>query len=119
MNMLKKVLLIVAAIIMLQNVCFSFGALPEEQYCSTSDGYDYYVTGILKPHNPGLYYADVRKSDGTEYRYTFSYNPPNNTYSYHYTYRTSSKNVLGSGFVNENQLANDILYVTMQLVENR
>lgn len=83
------------------------------QYCSADGEYDYYVVDVFRPHNPAVRYVTVCRSDDVEYLYTFSYNPPFKTYSYTYSYPNSRRNILGSGLISENQLANDILYVAL------
>ena len=108
--MLKKISLLVfaVAVMMMQSVAC---ASPEPQYCSSDGEYDYYVVDVHRPHNPGLLYVTVRRSDDVEYWYAFSENPPQRTYSYHYTYVGHVRNILGNGLITENQLANDIFYV--------
>ncbi len=89
--------------------------LQEEQYCSTQDGYDYYVTSVVRPHNPLLYWVGVRRSDDVYFCYRFEFDPDNRTFSYGYGLgKTPPKESLERGQVEDNQLANDILYIALQ-----
>lgn len=108
--MMKKVAFFVFAVMMMQGIAC---ASPDPQYCSSDEGYDYYVVDVHRPHNPAVRYVTVRRSDDTEYVYMFSYNPPPKPYFYTYFYPESRRNILGKGFVDENRLANDILYVAL------
>ena len=108
--MFTKALFFVLAALLLHSAVY---ASPDPQYCSSDEEYDYYVVDVHRPHNTAVRYVTVRRSDDTEYIYMFSYNPPPKPYFYTYFYPESRRNILGKGFVDENKLANDILYVTL------
>lgn len=91
------------------------------EYCSTMDGYDYYVTSVDRPQNPLLYHVMVSRSDGAKLYYGFNYNPDSQTFSYNWndggTPGSRKAKHSGSGQVSDNQLANDILYVALKMLE--
>ncbi len=88
-----------------------------EQYWCHNDGtYDYYVdTDCKSGTRSGLKYIGVVRSDGQEYHYCFS--DYQNVWTYNYAYGRNSFKFVYHDFqkVSSSQLANDILYATLQV----
>ena len=109
----KEILILLAIVLAVMMMQGEACASPDPQYCSSDEEYDYYVVDVFRPHNPAVRYVTVRRSDDTEYIYMFSYNLPPKPYFYTYFYPKSRRNILSEGYVDENWLANDILYVAL------
>ena len=93
-----------------------------QQYWCHNDGmYDYYVDDSIGITRSNLHYVKVFRSDGAGYKYVFD-NWPHEGWNYNFSYGadgTGTSVYRAMQLVSTNPLANDILYVTLQLTDQK
>ena len=101
---------------------FASATAEAQQYWCHNDGtYDYYVDDHIGITRSNLHYVTVYRSDGAGYKYVFD-NWPHEGWKYNFSYGADGT---GTGafskmqLVSGNPLANDILYVTLQLTDQK
>ena len=88
-------------------------------FCSTYENKDYYIeTDELSGTRSGLTYIGVYGSDGSHYSWCFSHTSQRGWEYEYWPYGEQYSKRKVKGKVSDSQLANDVLYITLQEKEN-
>lgn len=121
--MLKKISVIAFLLLSIFVVEGTYDQLPtvhaSRVFCSTYKSKDYYIeTDELSGTRSGLTYVGVYRSDDAHYTWCFSYTSQRGWEYEYWTYGVQNSKNKVRGKVSDSQLANDILYITLQEKEN-